>query len=147
MWGIKTPDNEWFTGKLYQYNKDYDQTRREVKRLIALSEFTEDDDYDTEGYLTIPIKVRYKQYVDKTARGGYASGVNQRVKEKQIETSDITIDFAKGDRFRTMDMTDEEIGYKIEEVDYNRLSYKTPATYLLPGLYKQYNSTVILTLK
>lgn len=147
MNNIKMPDNEWLTGKLYIYNKNQDQTRKEIKRLIDASEFTEDDDYDTEGYLTIPIEVRYKQYVDRTERGGYAAGVAQKVKNKQIEVTDTTIDLKYNDRFKTMDMTDEEKGYKVMNVDNNRNAELAMATYMLPGLYEEYNSNTIVTLQ
>lgn len=147
MWGIKQPNNEWFTGLHFEYNKNQDKTRTEIKRLITASTFVEDSDYDTEGYFTIPTSVRYKQYVDKTERGGYATGVRMKSKSKQIEITNEKMIFNENDRFKTMDMLDDEKGYKVVNVDYGRNSHKSMATLLLPGLYNEYNSNTILTLK
>ncbi len=147
MYGIKIPNNEWFTGKHYPYNKNQDQTRTEIKRLITAGSFVDDTDYDDEGYFTIPTNVRYKQYVDKAESGGYATGVRQTRKSKQVEITDSSLVFTENDRFKTMDMTDEEKGYKIINIDYGRNSHKTMATLLLPGLYNEYNSNTILTLQ
>lgn len=147
MYGIKMPDNEWFTGKHYPYNANQDQTRTEIKRLITAGTFVNDTDYDDEGYFTIPTEVRYKQYVDRAERGGYAPGVRQTVKSKQVEITDSSLIFNERDRFKTMDMSDDERGYKIQSVDYGRNSHKSMATLLLPGLYNEYNSNTILTLK
>lgn len=144
---IRMVDNEWFVGKHYVYNKDQDQTRKEIKRLIEASTFIEDDDYDTNGYSTIPIKVRYKQFVDRTSRSEYATNAKNRIKNRQISVSDTSLTFAENDKFRLANQTDEQSALKITEVDYNRNTHKTMATLLLPGLFKEYNSSTILTIK
>jgi len=144
---IKMPNNEWFTGKHYEYNPEQDQTRKEIKRLIEATTFVADTDYDEEGYNLIYTEVRYKQYVDKTTRGGYATGVRSKVKERQIETNNEAIVFKDNDRFKLMNQEDVETPLKITNIDYNRNNYKTMATKLLPGLYKEYNSNTVLTLQ
>ena len=144
---IRKPDNEWFTGKYYKYNPDQDKNRAEVKREIADGSFVQDDDYDDDGYNTVYESFRYKQYVDKSIRGGYAVGVKSNVNSRQIETSDEFIEFKENDRVRLLNQEDEETPYKIVEIDINRNLQKSKATLLLPGLYNEYNSTKILSLR
>lgn len=144
---IRMVENEWFTGKHYVYNAEQDQTRKEIKRLIDASTFVDDDDYDTDGYSTIPIKVRYKQFVDRTGRSAYSNNAKNRVKDRQISISDTMLEFAENDKFRLANQADEQSALKITNVDYNRNTHKTMATLLLPGLFKEYNSSTILTLK
>jgi len=144
---IRMPDNEWFVGKWYEYNKDQDQNRKAIKRLITLDTFIEDDDYDSDGYSTIPIETRYKQFVDKTSRSSYGGNSKSRSKSNQISVSDTSLVFSENDKFRLVQQTDEATPYKITEIDYNRNTHKTMATLLLPGLFDEYNSGTILTLK
>lgn len=146
MFGIKQNKNEWYEGLHYSYNPDQDQTRKEIKRLIDAATFVNDEDYDTEGYFTIPTKVRYKQYVQRRTRGEYAQNARNTSGFKEIEVSrDYSIKV--NDRFKTMDLSDDAQGYKIEEIDTKRNTYKTKATLILPGLYDEYNNTKILRLR
>lgn len=147
MYGINMPDNEWYYGYHYAYNEDYDQTRKEIKRLITASEFVEDSDYDTEGYFTIPTKVRYKQYEDRAERFNINAGFVNRKKRNQIEITNSTVIFKEKDRFKLANQDDEEKGRIITAIDYNRNTNKSMATLLLPGLYDEYNSRTILTLE
>jgi len=144
---IKMPNNLWFTGRHYEYNKDQDMTRKEIKLLITADTFVKDTDYDTEGYNLVYTDVRYKQFKDTSTRGGYATGNRQSVKERQIETNNEMIVFNENDRFRLMNQEDEETPLKITNVAYNRNSYNSKASLLLPGLFKEHNSNTVLTLR
>lgn len=108
--------------------------------------FVEDDDYDDEGYFTIPTKVRYKQFVDRKTRGQYAQNASNISGFKEIEVSrDYSIRVK--DRFQTMDQDEDATPYKVEEIDTKRNTYKTKATLILGGLYDEYNNTKILRLR
>jgi hypothetical protein len=147
MWGIKEPDNEWYTGRHYSYKASQDQNRKEIKRLITASTFVDDSDYDVNGYMTIYTEVRYKHYTRKFTREEYAQGARNKKSVNQIETSNEIIDFKIDDRFKLMNQTDDATPKKIVDIDNPQNTYKTSATLMFPGLYNEYNSKVVMTLK
>lgn len=140
-------NNEWLTGLWYEYNPDQDQTRKEVKRLIEDGSFVDDEDYDNKGVSEIPKKVRYKHYSDNKEFRQYGGTGQKRTRAHRIETSDEEIDFKMYDRFKLIEQGDDDTPYIIQNVEYNKNTYNTKATLLLPNLAKEYTSKTVLTLK
>jgi uncharacterized protein (DUF1919 family) len=140
-------NNEWYTGKWYNYNPDQDKTREEIKRLIEASTFVDDEDYDNDGVSEIPKEVRYKHYSDTKDTSTYGTTGQKRTRSHRIESSDEFIDFKKKDRFRLMEQTDDEKPYQIMLVEYNKNTYNSKAAVILPGLVKEYTSKAVMTLR
>lgn len=144
---MQKKQTEWLIGKHYIYNPDQDKSRDEIQNLIDNGEFVKDDDYDDDGYNTIPFERRYKQYSNRTNSFGYANNVSGNKTVKQIEVSDDINVFKKEDRFQTIDQNEDVSPYIIVAIDPNTNSNRMKATYLYPNNYSAYTSRTILTLE
>ena len=141
------PNNEWYAGKHYDYNQEQDKNIKKIKNQIAASTFVENEDYDDDGYSTIPTEFRYKHYTRKLTREEYAAGARRTTSTNQISTSNETIIFKINDRIRLINQSDDETPKKIMDFDNSQNTPKSMATLLLPGLHKEYTSTLVITLK
>jgi hypothetical protein len=140
------PDNEWLTGLLYPYNKDQDQSRKEIKRLIDDSTFVKDEDYDDYGVSEIPTPVRYKHFSETRSFGEYTTNARKRTFKHLLQIRDEYHSYKYKDRFKLMEQADDEKPYEITNVEYPKNTYRTKAISLYPGLQDQYNSKALISL-
>lgn len=141
------PDNEWFVGLCYEYNKDQDKSRKEIKRLVDEGSFEKDEDYDDYGVSTIPIKVRYKHYTATNTFSESSQNQRKRTTAHTIETSDTTYKFKYKDRFKLIEQSDDESPYMIVNVDNAKNTQRKKASFLFPGLAEEYTPKRVLTLR